>query len=241
MRSSEHIAAVIPCLNEAETIGALVREVRKFIDVIYVVDDGSRDGTTSVAINAGARVIIHSQPRGKGAALRQGLAQALQDGFYWAVLMDGDGQHAPQDIPAFLQALRTSESALVVGNRLEAPAGMPLLRYWVNRVMSLILSGIAGVRFPDSQCGFRLVKLNAWRSVSLRANHFQVESEMLLAFAAAELPISFVPIQVQYRDERSKINPIIDTVRWLAWLAKWLLRPARSTEPLTEKGYAGIS
>src|SRR5690348_9139729 len=91
-------AVIIPCLNEAATIGSLVRAVRQSIPTVIVVDDGSTDSTASLAEEAGAEVIRQTQTSGKGAALNAGWRRALERGFQWALTMDGDGQHSPGDI-----------------------------------------------------------------------------------------------------------------------------------------------
>jgi hypothetical protein len=96
-------------------------------------------------------------------------------------------------------------------------ARMPWLRRRVNRWMSKRLSHAAGIDLPDSQCGFRLMRLSAWSTLSLKAEHFEVESEVLMSFVARKYAIRFVPVQVIYQDERSKIHPLRDTVRWFRW------------------------
>jgi hypothetical protein len=131
--------------------------------------------------------------------------------------MDGDGQHAPADIPAFLSAAGIGNADLIVGNRLANPEGMPWLRLRVNQWMSRRLSRVAGIDLPDSQCGFRLMKLSAWSTLSLQAEHFEIESESLLAFIARGYAVQFVPVRTIYGSERSKIDPVRDTLRWFRW------------------------
>jgi len=211
-------AVILPCFNEAEHIGPLIVEIKHRIPMVIVVDDGSSDGTAANAERAGALVIRHSSNAGKGAALTTGLRHAFEKGFAWAMTMDGDGQHSPENIPAFLQAAE-SDAALIVGNRMGNPGDMPTLRRFVNRWMSRRLSVRAGQSLPDSQCGFRMLRLEAWSRLPLRTSHFEIESEMLLAFAETKCSIQFVPIRVIYKSEQSKIHPVSDTWRWFRW---WL-------------------
>jgi len=186
---------------------------------VIVVDDGSTDETGRCAAEAGAEVIRHGSPQGKGAALKAGWGCAVERGFRWALSMDGDGQHAAADIPAFLSCAERGRAALVVGNRMAGAAGMPWLRRQVNCWMSRRLSRVAGLELPDSQCGFRLMRLEAWRQLELRTSHFEIESELLLAFVAAGQRVEFVPIQVIYKSEQTKISPWRDTVRWFRWFS----------------------
>lgn len=208
---------VIPCLNEAATIGPVVREAGRFLSKVIVVDDGSTDATAKVAAENGAEVLRHERNRGKGAALAAGWGHARSKGFAWALCMDGDGQHSPGDIPGFLACAQSGEARLIVGNRMADPAGMPWLRREVNRWMSRRLSRKAGRALPDTQCGFRLMHLGAWSGLRLETLHFEIESEVLLAFVAAGHQVEFVPVQVIYNRERSKIRPLRDTWRWFRW------------------------
>jgi glycosyltransferase involved in cell wall biosynthesis len=209
---------VIPCLNEAKAVGDVIPAVRPMLPNVLVVDDGSTDDTAVVAERAGASVLRHERPCGKGAALRDGWAEARARGFSWALSMDGDGQHAPADVPKFLERATQGDVALVSGNRMGRPDAMPFVRRCTNRFMSGCLSRVAGVRLPDSQCGYRLMRLDAWAQLEINTSAFEIESEILVRFARARLGIAFVPIAVIYGDERSKIRPLRDTVRWFRWL-----------------------
>src|SRR5579871_5600155 len=154
---STHCAAVIPCLNEALTIAELVAEVRRHVPSVLVIDDGSNDDTSDRAKSAGADVIRHRMPCGKGAALQSGWERARRNGFEWVLMLDGDGQHWAGDIPAFFEVAERNGAELIVGNRMDNPDGMPWLRRNVNRWMSKRISKLAGLHLPDSQCGFRLM------------------------------------------------------------------------------------
>jgi glycosyltransferase involved in cell wall biosynthesis len=222
-------AAVIPCLNEEKTIAAVVSSLRDKLPLVVVVDDGSTDGTAHNAENAGAVVIRHGRNRGKGAALQTGLSHLLSLGFDWAVALDGDGQHDPAHLPAFLRCVEETGAPLVIGNRMHdartRDAAMPWLRWQVNRWMSSKLSRAMGQHLPDTQSGFRLLHLQTWASLALRAQRFEVESEMLMAFLAARHSVEFVPIRVIASGRKSRIHPFTDTIRWWKW---WLKRNTRA-------------
>ena len=138
----------------------------------------------------------------------------------WVLNMDGDGQHLPTDIPAFFQGTDSQKPALVIGNRMHDADRMPWLRRMVNRWMSARLSKASGLPLPDSQCGFRLMHLPTWRKMELQTQHFEIESEMLLAWVRLGVPVRFVPIHVVYRGGRSNINPVVDTARWVRWFVR---------------------
>jgi glycosyltransferase involved in cell wall biosynthesis len=210
-------AVVIPCLNEARAIESLVTAVRAHIPTVIVVDDGSADQTAALAQKAGAEVIRLEQTSGKGAALNAGWRRAFEREFKWALTMDGDGQHSPNDIPGLLALAEKEGATLVVGNRMTNTSQMPWLRRKVNHWMSRRLSQMAGQPLPDSQCGFRLMKLDVWSTLPLETTHFEIESELLLAFVTGGHDVHFVPIEVIYKNERSKIHPLCDALRWFRW------------------------
>jgi len=217
MFAAKTCAAVIPCFNEGATIALLVAAMRRYLPSVMVVDDGSTDDTPALARDAGAMVVSHRQNLGKGAALQTGLSQALKRGFEWVVTLDGDGQHAPEDLPVFLDCAEQTGSRLVIGNRMHNARAIPWLRRRVNWWMSRQLSRLASRRLPDTQCGFRLIHLETWSALLLTTEHFEVESEMLLAFLAAGCQVEFVPIQVIRSRRRSRIHPVVDSVRWWKW------------------------
>jgi glycosyltransferase involved in cell wall biosynthesis len=217
MNWSDQCAVVIPCLNEARHISGVVSAVRHYVPTVFVVDDGSQDNTARLAKTVGAEVLQHDISRGKGAALQTGWSRAKKNGFKWALTMDGDGQHSASDILKFFDSVERTGADLVVGNRMKNAHGMPRVRFLVNRWMSHRISALARRSLPDSQCGFRLMNLDTWTKVPVDAAHFEIESDVLLAFAVHKCSIQFVPIEVIYKNEQSKIHPARDTVRWIRW------------------------
>ncbi|MGV3753805.1 MAG: glycosyltransferase family 2 protein [Verrucomicrobiota bacterium] len=218
MNWQQQCLAVIPCSNEEQGLAALLPELRQHLSHILVVDDGSTDGTQAVARKFGAEVLTLAQNHGKGIALRQGLDRAKQLGYRWALLMDGDGQHSAADIPAFLAQAEHCKPDLLIGNRMTQCANMPFVRHWTNRYLSYRISNLLGLSLPDTQCGFRLIRLEALSGLSLTTTGFEIESEILVQMALAQRRIAFVPITTIYQGEQSKIHPLRDSLRWFRWL-----------------------
>lgn len=211
----ERIAVVIPALNASKTLADVIRAVRQTLgDVqICVVDDGSGDDTALIAERLGCLVIRHACNVGKGAALRTGFA-AIQKHADTIFTLDADGQHDPKEMPSFLRVLQDRRADIVVGNRLADWRGMPFDRYLSNRLSSLVVSWVAGVRIPDSQCGFRAFRKQVLDVVPLTTARFETESEFLVRSAHAGFRIESVPIATRYGGHASYISRCADTLRF---------------------------
>lgn len=223
----KRIAVLIPSYNEARTIGRIVGDLQAKSFAVYVVDDGSVDDTARLAEKAGAEVISHLKNMGKGASLRDGFRRILADGFNEVITMDGDGQHRTGDIEKFVRAMKDTGAGIVIGNRMLDTSSMPPLRIWVNHFMSGLLSAAAFQRIPDSQCGFKLIKKDVLREIDLETSNFEIESELVLKAARKGFKIESVPIETVYRDEKSKIRPFLDTVRFIIFILKSLITSRR--------------
>ena len=223
--AAPRVAALIPAYREARHIAAVVRATRPQVDEVLVVDDGSPDDTAAQAEAAGARVIRHGANRGKGAAIKTGLAALRERGARYIVLLDGDGQHASDEIPRFVAAAEAG-AELVVGNRLGDTRDMPLVRRWVNRFMSWRISRACGTPIPDTQCGFRLLARDAVPALLGETDRFDFETEMLVLAARAGRRIASVPIRTIYGEEKSKISPVRDALRFFRLMrrltGRWL-------------------
>lgn len=217
------VCVLIPAYNEAKHVGAVVREVLEYCPDVVVIDDGSPDETDRVAAEAGATVLEHVHNQGKGAALQTGFDYARANGYDLAITLDADGQHAPSDIPAFLQAYERTHSPVLVGNRMGNVADMPWNRRFVNRFMSDLLSRVMGQYVPDSQCGFRLYHRSAFPEgpYDAHSQRFAAESEILLRLSLQGRKIGAVTIQTIYGDEKSKVNPFFDTIRFFRMLHRF--------------------
>ncbi len=227
MSSDAKICVVIPAYREAGRLGAVVRAVCAQGLVVVVVDDGSPDATAAEAAAAGAQVLRHAANRGKGAALHTAYAWARTHGYDAVVTMDGDGQHDPTDIPALLAAAHATGAAVVVGNRMADTAAMPLVRRLTNRFMSWLLGLVMHQRVPDTQCGFRYYRLDVLPATPPPAARFAAESEILLDLAECGARLASAPVRTIYRDEKSKINPVVDTLRFFGMMLRRLMREKR--------------
>ncbi|MBV9392564.1 MAG: glycosyltransferase family 2 protein [Verrucomicrobia bacterium] len=216
--------AIIPAFHEEKFIGQVVQQVLEQVTAALVVDDGSNDTTTERAAAAGARVIQHQANLGKGAALKTGIREGVRLGYSFFLFLDGDGQHDPGDIPAFFRAMNETKADLVVGNRMGDLGSMPLIRRWTNKVMSWQISLLCGMNLPDSQCGFRLARKEVIDVLLAPTEHFDFETEIILLASRQGYKIQFVPVRTIYAQQRSKIRPLRDTLRYLHLITRYSVK-----------------
>ena len=207
--ASRRIVALIPAHDEAARIGRVVEGATRHVPVL-VVDDGSADATADIAAAAGATVLRQSPNQGKGAALRAGFAAALDGDAEAVITLDGDGQHDPAEIPAFLGAYARRSAAgqateLIVGAR--RFRHMPVVRRLANWLGTVTLSAALGRWIPDNQSGYRLIGRRLMHAMlASREDGFAFEVEMIAVCLREGWPIEWVPIRTIYADERSHIR-----------------------------------
>lgn len=208
------ICILIPAYHEESRIGKVVKTACLYGEVV-VVDDGSADRTFHEAKFHGAHVIRHSLNLGKGAAIQTGFDYFLKGRWEGLVLMDGDGQHDPHEIPRFVEAGQDKSIMMMIGNRMNENRNMPWIRRITNYLMSKILSLLVGIIVHDTQCGFRLLKRELVERINPKSVKFEIESEILIEASRFTKGIRSVPITSIYGDEKSKIRPFRDTLRFL--------------------------
>ncbi|HYO79734.1 MAG TPA: glycosyltransferase family 2 protein [Thermoanaerobaculia bacterium] len=215
---SERFAVLIPALNAERTIAQVVVDARKELEPVIVVDDGSRDATGEVARNNGATVLRHEVNRGKGGALTTGFAWALENGFDGVITLDADGQHLAREIPKFIAARAANGADLIIGGRAHLFEGMLPRRRNANRFSAWSISIAAGVRVTDSQSGFRFYSSRLLRTLKLRTNGFDMESEVIVRAGRNGFAIVTIPIDLGFVDgiATSHYKPLKDTLR-IAW------------------------
>lgn len=216
----KNVCILIPAHNEAKNIAALVTSLRaRYFDVL-VVDDGSSDDTAAFARQAGAAVLVNNKNQGKGFTLQRGFDHISGQSYAALITMDGDGQHAVEDVDRFIEVLEKDQPDIICGNRMADPQGMPFVRLATNRIMSALISLVCRQRVYDTQCGFRLIRTEVLRRIQLSSSAFEIESEVLIKAAKKGFRISSVAVRSIYAGEKSRINPFFDTVRFIVYIIR---------------------
>jgi glycosyltransferase involved in cell wall biosynthesis len=238
-RERRRLLVALPALNEEKTIGGVIRSVPSQLvgidDVeILVVDDGCSDGTVRAAREAGARVIHHPVVLGVGAAFQTALAYGIESAADLIVTIDADGQFDPKDIPKLIAPVLDGSADFSTASRFIDPSltpKMPLLKYWGNRMMSRLISSLAGQRLFDVSCGMRCYS----RDAALRLNtiaQFTYTQEVILNLAFKHLRVVEVPICVRgvrpFGHSRVARNPLAYGLK----AAQIILRCYRDYHPL---------
>ena len=221
-------AIVIPAFNEARTIRDIARRSLQQCDQVFVVDDGSTDGTGEALQGLPVVLLRHEVNRGKAAALWTGFASALAEGADVVVTLDGDGQHRPEDVPRLMDAAHIYPHRLIIAARLRGRDKYPRARYFASRLADFLVSWAAGHSVADSQSGQRLYPVALLESISLRHDEkaaFTLESEIIIEAARRGYTCVSVPILAIYdpAGRRSHFRPVRDIARIGRMLAFRLL------------------
>jgi len=217
------ICIIIPAYNESQHIGSLIETLCAQERDVIVIDDGSTDGTGTIAKEKGAVVIHHDQKNGKGFSLRKGFEYALEHDYDGVIAMDGDGQHDCSDIKQFVELAKNNKVSVITGNRMGNVRKMPFTRYFTNRFMSWLISMACRQSVADTQCGFRYISCDILRKLNLGCRDFEIETEILMKASKKNFKILSVPIKTIYCDEKSQINPFKDTIRFITYFSKEIL------------------
>ncbi|MCM8786228.1 MAG: glycosyltransferase family 2 protein [Candidatus Omnitrophica bacterium] len=215
----EDILVIIPAYNEEKTIGQLLKNLKKYFKNILVIDDGSKDKTKEISEKENVIVISHKVNKGKGEALKTGFRYAIEKGFPAVITMDGDGQHFPEDAIKFVEKYREkTKVGIWIGKRDIFSQNMPFVRRITNLSMSFLISLLSFQWIPDTQCGLRLIKTDVLKKIKLYTSHFETESEILIKSSWKIVRIKSIIIKTFYSKEKSKIRPVIDTIRFFKML-----------------------
>ncbi len=217
-------SVVIPAYNAEASLKPLIERISAHIhpEQILVVDDGSKDHTAEAAEEAGANLLKRIRNGGKGRALRDGFAEIMKLNPDWVICIDADCQHDPDAIPAFQEIAATGTYDLIIGNRVSDLTGMPLSRRFSNNFSSFLISLRTGMKMPDVQCGYRAIRADFLKRMTLQSDSYDVEVEMILRAWRMKGKIGWVEVPTIYRGEQSFLKKLPETVRFLKTLAKSL-------------------
>ncbi len=208
--SKPKVIVAIPCFNTKRFIKDIVSRARKHVDQVITIDDGSSDGTAGVARAAGALVISHEQNKGYGEAIKSCLEAGRARSTDVLVILDGDGQHNPDEIPRFLAPILQGEADLIIGSRfLSNGVNMPRYRKFGIRVITFLFNLGSKTRVSDALSGFRAYSQQALNAISATETGMSISVETLIKARAAGLRIREVPISCFYHEYSFSLNPVI--------------------------------
>jgi len=237
MSGSDGVCVLVPTLDEAETIGGVVRDFRDAgYENVLVIDGGSTDDTQAVAREAGARV-VEQTGTGKGQAVREAMRDHVDAAY--VLMLDGDGTYHADDAEAMLDPLRSGEAEHVIGNRFAdmRSGAMTLLNRIGNRLINAAFGIIHGESFGDILSGYRAFTRDSFERMHLTADGFGIETEMAVECAKRGIPTTVVPITYYPRPAGSNTN--LHPIRDGGIIFLELYRRAKTNNPLFYFGSLG--
>jgi glycosyltransferase involved in cell wall biosynthesis len=244
MWQGAQIAVIVPAYREARLIGRMLRRVPELVDTIWIIDDASDDGTREAALAVGdprVRVIRHAENRGVGAAIVSGYRAALAAHHDVLVVMAGDDQMHPADLPHLIGPVVQREADYVKGNRFAHSEArrMPLLRRLAGEVLSLATRLATGLRVSDCQCGYTALSARFAERLPLDElwPRFGYPNDLLGILATAGARVREVPVLPVYADEASGVNAV-HVPRILSLILRRYLRQTVNGRPATAPGDA---
>lgn len=201
------VCVLIPTYNNATTIGSVIEGVARFTDQVIVVNDGSTDETAKILSRYPQLVVVDYKPnKGKGFALRNGFKRALEAGYDYVISIDSDGQHYPDDLPAFMQALDEHPRAIIIGARNMNQSSVPGKSSFGNNFSNFWYRLETGIRVSDTQSGYRLYPVKALRHMRFITRKYEFEIEVLVRAAWSGIEVVQVPVKVFYPKKEERIS-----------------------------------
>ncbi len=214
------IYVIVPAYNESRYLARFLAKLTKLTHNIVVIDDGSRDDTTSIAKDYGVTTLTHMTNLGKGAALKTGCEYAFTKlGADAVIIMDGDDQHDPADLPKFKTTLKNG-AEIVLGVR-ALDSNMPLSRLLGNKLMSVLVNVLFGRYIADIPSGFKAMTKKAYRQLQWYSSGYEVEAELAVRIAKSKLKYVEVPISTIYHDKEYGFN-LLDAFRIIIRIPYWI-------------------
>lgn len=214
---------IIPTYNNGKTLTDIIERVRPMVEHVVVVNDGSTDNTAALlqqySNEEDVTVVQYPRNRGKGYALRTGLEKARALEYDYAVTIDSDGQHYPEDIPQLMETLQAqlpNTKVMVVGSRNLQVEGMPSKNTFANRFSNFWFTIQTGIRLPDTQTGFRVYPLHHLPCLRMLTYRYESELELLVFSAWRNIRLIPTSVRVYYPPEGERVThfrPFADFTR----------------------------
>ena len=212
------ICVIIPTYNNDKTLANVIDRVKIFTHNIIVVNDGATDNTSKILDGylPSLQVVTHAENKGKGRALQNGFTRALELGFEYAVTIDSDGQHFPEDLPQLVSRLSKEPNSLIIGARNMSQEGVPGGSSFGNRFSNFWFWVETGIRLPDTQSGYRVYPIKHLSKLKFYSPKFEYEIEVPVRAAWNGIPVISEPVQVKYEQEGERVThfrPFMDFFR----------------------------
>lgn len=195
---------IIPCYNNAKTVGDVVKSVLEYTENVIVVFDGCTDGSQKYVSNV--HIIDYQPNKGKGKALETAFSYAIECGFKYAVTMDADGQHYADDLPKFFDAIENQKGAMIMGCRQMKQDNKPAANTFANKFSNFWFAIQTGRRISDTQTGFRAYPLYKMGRMRLFSSRYEGELEFIIRIAWKNIRFYNIPIDVYYPPANERVT-----------------------------------
>ena len=212
------ICVIIPTYNNQQTLAQTIDAVLKYTSSVIVVNDGATDATDEILAQYQSQINIvsYSPNKGKGYALNRGFDKAETLGYSYAITMDSDGQHLPEDLPLFFETIVKNPGAMIIGSRSFKQKNMPEKNTFANKFSNFWFTVQTGIILPDTQTGFRLYPLKKMNGMRSFTSRYEAELELLVRSAWKNIQLIPISIQVYYPEKSERVThfrPGIDFFR----------------------------
>ncbi|GAA3593061.1 DUF2062 domain-containing protein [Flavivirga amylovorans] len=242
------VCVLIPTYNNDRTLKRVIDGVLQFTEHIIIVNDGATDTTSQILEGYSQLEQIHIEKnKGKGNALRMGFKHAETLGYHFAITIDSDGQHFPEDIPTFVDELEKSDdkNILLIGARNMSQKDVPKKSSFGNKFSNFWFWAETGIKLQDTQSGFRMYPLKALKKLKFFTSKFEFEIEVIVKSAWSGVDVKNIPVRVLY-DETERVShfrPFKDFTRisilntWFVILTLLYIKPRGFFRKLKKKGF----
>lgn len=199
---------IIPTYNNQKTIAEVVNQALDYCQHVIVVNDGATDETSTILKSFENKIdFISYQPnKGKGFALRTGIKRAQEKGYRYAITIDSDGQHFPDDIPAFIELIEEQPDSLIVGARNLHQENMPKKNTFGNKFSNFWFKLFTHIDLPDTQSGYRLYPIEKMKGSRYFTNKYEFEVEVMVKAAWKGINVIPVPVKVFYAEGDERVT-----------------------------------